>query len=76
MAKKKRQRVSFPSRTLYYLFRFLLDALILGGIALVFSYVDFILLNAHGNHPALIGISIIFLGVLIIWLDEQLARMR
>ena len=62
-------------RALYHLLRFLIDAIILGGVALAASYGIFLLLEAYGGNPAFIGVLTIFLGVLLLWLDEQLARM-
>ncbi len=63
-------------RALYHLLRFLLDALILGGVALASSYGVFILVDNYGGNPLLIGISTLLIGVLLLWLDEQLTRMR
>jgi len=62
-------------RGLYHLLRFLLDALILGGVALAASYGALHLIDDMGGNPAIIGVSAILIGALILWLDEQLARM-
>jgi hypothetical protein len=64
------------SRALYLLLRFLLDAIILGGVALAASYVALILIEDLGNHLAVIILAIILIGVLLLWIDEQLARMQ
>ncbi|HDI53129.1 MAG TPA: hypothetical protein ENF89_03140 [Candidatus Bathyarchaeota archaeon] len=63
-------------RTLYHILRFLLDALILGGVALAASYGAIHLIDNYGGNPILIGASTLLLGILLLWLDEQLARMR
>ncbi|GEM_PF-4740210 len=63
-------------RTLYHILRFLLDALILGGVALAASYGALHLINNLGGNPAIAGLIAILLGILLLWLDEQLARMR
>lgn len=63
------------SITLYLLFRFFLDALVLGVVALAASYAAILIINASASHPVVIGLSVILIGVLLLWLDEQLARM-
>jgi len=63
-------------RTLYHLLRFLLDAVIIGGVALAASYGAILLIDAYGNQPLIIGVSTLLIGILLLWLDEQLARMK
>jgi len=63
-------------RTLYHLLRFLLDAVIIGGVALAASYGAILLIDAYGSQPLIIGVSMLLIGILLLWLDEQLARMR